>query len=380
MAQNPRHRSHAEGSWVPATIETCRIINVNIQDWTVDVMSEYGNKKYFDIQVMSPYFHFMNAEGIYVQPEPGCLVWLCRPTSGEFAAPFVMGFQAPFDEDTASFRNGRQTLNPGDIMMRTRDENFVILRRGGVVQIGATPMTQRMFIPIRNFIKDFCENYELYTLGGQLTWITERTDQTVDGAAPTKFSLLAKEKANNPLNIAELTVGSHGPSDTVTLALTIYDNGEKSRKPMISWELHKDGTSNWYVEKDWNLTTKKNIAIESQEGNVSVKATAGTVDVVANKAMSLKSETADVTVEAGGKILEKSTGHTIDAPEVKLGGAGAVSPIPMGNELKVWLESLLSSLNGAMICAAPGSPAVFAPSEVLKPLISTFLSPVSKTM
>jgi len=377
---NPRKRSHAEGEWVPASIDTGRVINVNVNDWTVDVVSEYGNKRYFDIQVMSPYFHFMNGEGIYVQPEPGCLVWICRPTQGRFAAPFVLGYQAPFDEDTATYRNGRQTLNPGDIMMRTRDENFVILRRGGVVQLGANPMTQRMFIPIRNFIKDFCENYELSTLGGELTWITDRTDQTIDGAAPTKFSLKAKEKANDKLHLAELTIGSHGPNDTATLLLNLYDQGTDSRTLMISLLCDNEGTVSWSMEKDWNLTAKANITVESTEGNIDVKAVAGTLSATSNKAMSLKSETEDVNVEAGGKVIEKSTGHVIDAPDIKLGGAGAASQGVMGTELKTWLEGLCDALSTAIICAAPGSPAVFAPGAVMKPVLATCVSQVVKTM
>ena len=372
--------SPIEGRWVPSTIETGRIINVNIEDWSVDVASEYANKRYFDLQVMMPYFHYVNGEGFYCMPEVGAMVWLCRPTQGKFAAPFVMGFQSPFDSDNGNFRSGRQSLNPGDMMMRTRDENFVILRRGGVVQIGATPIAQRMYIPIRNFIKDFCENYELHTFGGELTWITDRTEMTTDGSAPTKFSLIAKEKANDPAQIATLTIGSHGESDPTTLELVIFESGLAGALPKVRMVLEKTGNVSWYADQDWTLTAKSNINIEAQEGDVSVKATQGNVNYTANKDMKLLAETGNMNFESSaGTILEKSTGHTIDAPEIKLGGAGAVDPVPLGLKLKAFLSAFVAGVAAAQT-TVPNAPIAFTAAPALTAQLETILSPVSKTM
>jgi hypothetical protein len=372
-------RSHLESRWVPATIETGRIINVNIEDWSVDIVAEYANKRYFDLQVMMSYFHYVNGEGFYCMPEVGAMVWLCRPTQGKFAAPFVMGFQAPFDTDNGNFRCGRQALNPGDMMMRTRDENFVILRRGGVVQIGATPIAQRMYIPIRNFIKDFCENYELHTFGGELTWITDRTDVTTDGSAPTKFSLVAKEKANDPAQIATLTIGSHGESDPTTLELVIYESGAQGALPKVRMVLEKTGSVSWYADQDLALTAKNNITIEAQEGDVSVKATKGNVNYTANKNMNLQAEAGNMKLEASGTVLEKSTGHTIDAPEIKLGGAAAIEPVPLGLKLKDFLTAFVAGVAAAKT-TKPGDPIAFSAASTLSTQLETILSPVSKTM
>src|SRR5574337_1687504 len=113
----------------PAVIEKGRIVNVNIKDWSVDVAGEYANKIFLDVQVASPYLHYANGEGIYVMPEVGAMCWICIPSTGHMAPAFVLGFMAPIDERKgddgqipANFRAGRQNLNPGDIMMRTRDE------------------------------------------------------------------------------------------------------------------------------------------------------------------------------------------------------------------------------------------------------------------
>jgi len=358
----PQPFSVAEGEWRGAEIETCRIVNVNITAWTVDVISEYGNKRYFDIQVMSSYFHPTNGEGVYVQPEVGAMVWVCKPSAGRFAQAFVMGFQSVFDSNTSDFSGGRQALNPGDIMLRTRDENFIILRRGGVVQIGATPTAQRMFIPIKNIIRDFCENYELLSFGGELTWTTQRDDKTTDGAAMTKFSLLAKEKANDPKHVAELTIGSHGDGDKTTLLLKVNESGAKDAKLMVSLTVTKEGNVTWTTEKDYVMKVKKNYQLESAEGDITVKASQGAVNVQASKAISIKSDTDAVKIEASqGATLKGGSSATIDAPMVSIGGSGASSPLIKGDKLVSLLSTLITQIS-TFTCAAPGSPVVAAAS------------------
>lgn len=228
---NAQPTSMTESEWLGAEVETARIINVNIESWSVDCIAEHANKRYFDIQVMSPYFHFANGEGIYVQPEVGALCWICVPSSGRFAAPFVLGFQSAFDTDFNNFRGGRQTLNPGDIMMRTRDENFLILRRGGVLQVGATPVCQTMYVPIGNVIRHFCEQYELNTFGGVLEWKNTRTDETADGEVLTTLTLKVKEKVSTPEHDVLLTIGSHGDGAPTRLLLEVMDSGRTAMPP-----------------------------------------------------------------------------------------------------------------------------------------------------
>jgi len=377
--REPQPHSVMEGEWHPPSIETCRIINVNIEDWSVDVISEYGNKRYFDVQVSAPYFHFANGEGIYVQPEVGALCWLCRPSSGRFATPFVMGFQSAADESTTTFRGGRQSLNPGDIMLRTRDENFLILRRGGVVQIGATPTAQRLYIPIRNFIKDFCENYELFTFGGELTWLTDRDEKATDGKALTTFSLKAKEKADNKAHIATLSIGSHGDSDKTTLSLIINDSGDDGAKEMVNLSITKEGDVAWLVQKGYAIEAKENIQITSQEKDITIKAMKGLFTAQSNKAAMMKSDTADATVDgAVNAVLKGGTKAMMDAPMVHLGN-GAASPLVKGDMLVSFLGTLLTQIS-AFACAAPGSPVVAAPAVAsLAGQLSGLLSTASFT-
>ena len=196
-------------------VETGTIADVNTKNMTVGWASQYGGSYQPAIQIMSPYLHYNNGEGFTCIPETGAIAAICFP-SDEGGLPFVMGFLAaperegaqvanlqnaitdpgieteevpaptanttsaggstttPTNPSDASYRAGRPILNPGDMFWQGRYENFVILRRGGVLQIGSTQVCQRMYIPIRNFIRDFCENYELTTAAGTLAWHIRR--------------------------------------------------------------------------------------------------------------------------------------------------------------------------------------------------------------
>jgi hypothetical protein len=340
--------------YVPATVETGRIVNVNIRDWTVDVVSEHGDKKFFDIQVMAPYLHFANGEGMYCMPEVGALCWVCKPSDGSFGAAFILGFQAPHDETEDSFRNNRQSLNPGDMMMKTRDENFIILRRGGVVQVGSTPMAQRMYIPIGNAIRDFCENYELHTVAGDLTFLNARTEETTDGNVTTQMALGVREKARDPHPIANLTIGSHGEGDPTTLWLGITESGEDSAELKIELKMTKEGDVEWTIRNNFTMivdgdhaTTVGGSRSAEIAGDESVTVDGGItmeagMDGMWKAGVNATMEAAlNATVKAGAlAIVEGATIH--------LGGSGAAHPLIKGDLLIALLTTLLTNL-GALL-------------------------------
>lgn len=174
----------------PAKVVQGRVVNINLVKWTVDVVAQYDRMRYFNIQVSTPYLHHSNGEGIYIFPEIGATCMVCIPSdsSAPFVLAFVMAPETINDSSTdapagtsshgspqvnatdSSFAGGRPQPKPGDIWMRTRDENFVILHRGGVLQIGATELAQRIFIPLRNLVTDISENYEHHNSNGSVVW------------------------------------------------------------------------------------------------------------------------------------------------------------------------------------------------------------------
>lgn len=189
---------HKEGA-DSALILQCRVYNVNLQNWTVDVRATFDRKNYCDVQVGSPYLHYSNGEGFSVMPEIGAQCMICIP--GDSAPPFVLCFlmphelsQAASDEASlgtrshgspaknatdASFAGGRPLPKPGDQWLRGRDGQFVILHRGGVLSVGATELAQRIYIPLGNLVTDISGAYEHFNTGGAISWgIQEGASQT----------------------------------------------------------------------------------------------------------------------------------------------------------------------------------------------------------
>lgn len=214
-----RNSMTSSAGHTPALSLQAKITNVNMVNWTVDVVSQFDRHWFSDIQVLSPYLHPNNGEGIYVMPEVGAVCQICVPSDS--SPPYVLGFLAPMetsggnqlqdpsdpssasttapdgtqtaDPDAgtssdapagtrsrggstpspnvdASFAAGRPPSQPGDIVMRTRDGNFLILHRGGVLSYGSTELAQRIYIPIGDKILDVSKDYTHQNIGGTIHW------------------------------------------------------------------------------------------------------------------------------------------------------------------------------------------------------------------
>ena len=253
---NPLDRSAFRTSYfvpeggAPAYIHEARILDVNLTNWTVDCITNFDGKRFFDIQVASPYLNPNHGQGIYVMPEIGSKCVVAIPSDGP--PPFVLSFilpaekvteATPEEEDARSaattptgstFSGGRARAKPGDIVMKGRDGNFVILHRGGVLQFGATELAQRICIPIGNLITDISQNYNHFNSGGSINWgvrpgATEgnqetefkqtfrvfANDETADiRVAIGKVRITVPEKPGNTssaLDLAELEIGTKDP-------------------------------------------------------------------------------------------------------------------------------------------------------------------------
>lgn len=190
---------HSAGS-DPADIVQGKVINVNMALYTVDVYSSFDRKRYMDVPVSSPYMHYANGEGLSVIPEVGSVCYICTP--GDSSGPFVLAFVMPHanvdtsTEDSpqgqrskstptgggdASYAGNRPKGKPGDVSLSTRDGNFVRLHRGGVLQIGASELAQRIYVPLGNLVTDISENYQHLNTGGAISWGIQ------DGPSEEKF-------------------------------------------------------------------------------------------------------------------------------------------------------------------------------------------------
>jgi hypothetical protein len=329
---------------------------VNVRLYTVAVAAIFAKKVLTNISFAVPYAHPANGEGIYFMPEVGSICWICEPSDGN--KPFVIGWGAlPMDGD---YRNSKMSLNPGDIYLGTRDENFLILRRGGVVQIGGGPLSQRMFIPLNNTIKDFCENYSLFSLAGDFEWTVSRSENDTNGKRPAHVVLSARQFADDPKPIARLEIGSHGPDPETILSLSIADSGAKGQVVKFSLKLDKSGNLKMTaekagdikfkdklevtVDKDMTLFSKTNATFKGtlqanvEGGMVGIKSVTGPVKITAQTGVHVTAPGGGCAMRVGAgstpvmlapsDVLRWLNNHTHPVPGVVTGGGSTTSSAP----------------------------------------------------
>ena len=297
-----------------ALVERARVVTVNSRDYTCDVTTEFTFKNKFDIPFMSPYCNQIQGEGINFMPEVGAVCWICTP-SEEGREAFILGWTMV--DEGGSYRGGREMLNPGDLHFKTRDGNFLFLRRGGIVQIGSTPVCQRVYLPIRNIIQDYAENYELHTPAGDLTWQVLREEEDGDGHKACLYTLAYKEFADDPNEnpIGVLKMGSHGEGNDTILSLLTRDEGGGTTQ--TSLEIDKAGELTWTIKKfTFHVEGDADITVDG----LFTLAVLGAIDISAVGA--LTASAASMALSAGGATLALgSGGAALNGPQVGLGDA-----------------------------------------------------------
>ena len=354
----------SESNFSPVIIEDATVVDVNKNNYTCSVVTVHTSKRFDDIQVGHPYFHNANGEGQYVLPEVGAFCKLCR--GSDTTPPFIMCFIAipavresvdgtPTRSTAAggsttdvSFKGRRLDLQPGDMAWATRDENFVILRRGGVLQIGSTDLSQRIYVPVGNFIYDVCENYSMEALGGSLRWNVHRVENDPGGNAPISYVLSLGEFAQDEkasIMVRHMPPGSAEGDDKPAWEVVVAKNkidrqtGEYSDETYFM-QVMFDGKKS-EVTADYELHCKGKFTVNSD---------------------------GDLTLKSGGKArLEGASEARIKADQVitegttLLGGAGASQGVPLGIDLLAYLTTVATAINGiAAGSVAPPTPALLS--------------------
>lgn len=348
--------------------EECTITDVNRKTFTVTAESRHTAKTIEDIQVLVPYHHYANGEGIHHLPEVGAICLVGWPNDN--TPPFVMGYlgAASVEQSTdgaperstvaaegsdtdASFRSRRPQLNPGDIAFTTRDENFIILRRGGVLQIGATPISQRVYIPVLNFIKDFAENYEMHTFGGDVSWTVGRQEDDPSGDAPATYTFHLNEFAQDAKATVRIQHLPLGGSDKAAWQVHIAPQGID----------REDGS----VENE-----KYSMVITTGGNQAEIIGADRSVHVKGNDELTIDgSRTTDITGDdvttANGKIeLIASQNAVLAGLMVKLASRSASDPAVLGRELVQVLSTAMFTVDPTTNQATP-SPAFVAALQTI---------------
>jgi len=358
-----------------AWVEKGTVANVDMKNWTVDLISEYSGKYIPRVQIMCPYLEATNGAGIYAMPEVGTVAYFTSPSDGD--PPFILGFigvpkseatqaddltdsagqpgveteedlQQPVSTESTgaaapashggSFRSKRPNLNPGDIALVGHDGNFIYLRRGGVIQIGTTPTCQTMYIPVLNYLRQFCENYEMSMPGGACFWRVDRQEGDPAGEAPVIYRLTVRDKAQN--DKADVQVRFGHVSDDVRYELVIAPKNVKVDDGSASGEnytLRIKKSGDIEIVASGKLTEKYSGGRDTTVLGSDKLTVTGTQEV---KITGIKNEeVTGVHTFKAAVSMEVITGiKTIDAAIFKLGN-GSLEPILSSSMLITWLAA-----------------------------------------
>jgi hypothetical protein len=358
-----------------------KIIDVDTENFLVSVHCEMSGRIHQDIQIMSPYMHHNSGEGFSIQPEVGAVCLVAMLSDGN--PPIVIGFGAALEEmfveeeadppDTQeledggateaeeppdeenkpaySYRNGRGLQRMGTIALTTRDGNFLKLRRGGVVQIGANPVAQTFFIPIKNVVRTFAENWELDLVGGSSRWEVIREE---DGSSSCRHTAIFREYAEQAQASAILEIGDLDENFyRFRMLMEGIDatTGEMTSSPVLEVTFSKEG--------DIILACKSNTVTVEEDQTIEVKGTETETygklerEVKGDQKVKFKTETRE-----GTSSKEKLKSKLIEADSVILGGAGGAQPAVLGIKLVGWLAGHSHLMVGGAV--GPPDPAAIA--------------------
>lgn len=337
------------------------VIDVNTDNWTVDVRTKFDRRLLLGVQVGSPYLHFNQGEGFYVMPEIGAKCEVVIPSDG--SQPFVGWFIAPLeakgakpvtDEEgnvvlsvdpsgkdkpnagDASFSAGRYGAKPGDIVARGRDGNFLILHRGGVVQIGSSSLSQRLFIPLGNLMMDVSERYAHHNSGGSVSWGIQETPDKTSG--PTEFSQTFRVFANDKKAVLRLAAGrvteplGEADGDRTKGGLADLDIAPTGRDIVFELALADDGFDGHTNQPEKGARNKSKFRwLVDRQGGVFLR-TEGNLYLFSRHTLRLEAvEKVHVKTELTSiettTLSGKGTKAELDFAAVGLGPAGARRPV-----------------------------------------------------
>ncbi len=166
---------------------------------TYDVHDEMGGV-HNGIKYVPAYVEADGA-GSFVVPRVQTVVWLMFPSTAR--TPFIFACETPprqLDEgddleDPNDFRQNRPVINEGDhVLASSSPGGFAILRASGVLEFGASQFAKRLYIPVRNTIRDYFENWFVNSAAGTMSWTSRREDDRHGpDRTPVEFKLDIKD-------------------------------------------------------------------------------------------------------------------------------------------------------------------------------------------
>lgn len=159
-------------------VESAEVTRVDEVLGVIDVFSKITGRRCVNIDIGGEGFD-RNGGMMGAMPMVGDLGLIVHPSDSDIPK-LLRCF--PYIDPRTGARGKRRYMRAGDKMMSTMYGNYVHVHAGGVVDVAANPVTRRMYVPVLNQIKDFCENYMLHAGGGRFRWEVRREDRSSTGS------------------------------------------------------------------------------------------------------------------------------------------------------------------------------------------------------
>ena len=361
----------SSGTGVPAFVALATVEAVHPDRRTIDLQVDFGNKTLPDIPYDSGYSNSVTGTFFDSVPEEGAECYVCTPSDG--TRPFIMSWSTPpkegsFDEEEEPIQNhlGRKLgLQAGDIGLYNRRGAFMIMRKGGVLQVGASPIGQTMYIPVENMIRQYFQSYEAVSILGEMKWKHGEIKTEGDKTAVLLY-WSSKNFVEDDYNAITIRIGRAGQAEFDPKQNELF--GALHAKP---WKYRLATT---YPSKSAEETTFLSICVNplntgftytfqlDTEGNEFKKISGSlhwegesaylflqngftvefgaTGKIVGTAANGLEAYVQSITAKAISKILIKAGGScTLDGALIKLGGDSANYRAVLGEALLTYLAT-----------------------------------------
>lgn len=345
------------------TVVESKVIAVDTKGYSVDIISEGPGTLYAKgVPWSTPYRH-PDGGGIDFIPEVGATCWTLWHPYDSF--PVILGFSSPAHK-SLEWSSGRRELNPGDIIMWTRDDNRMILRRGGNIEIVSSKECQRVYIRARGAIEDLCKTWLMTTRGGELSWFTDDSAMSSATGARSVFRVAAKKFGQDAGAIATLSMGGLDIMDPTTLERAAVELvvGTNPLLRKFKMTIGEYGTVETSILDASTTTVTGNVSLTSRKGYT---ATATTDIKFESRGGSIKliSRAGTHTVEAvSSKETLKASKH-ISAKSIML-GTNPTEPAVLGLKLLQWLATHGHPTFGAPPAQGATLPTMLSKSVVLQ--------------
>jgi hypothetical protein len=344
----------------PAIVRAGRIIDVDPLRWTCIVKTDGGGldnlEIYRDIPLGGMYLHPLNGEGVYVMPEAGALVWICKPSEGD-AAWTIMSYRpyATRAVTTSTSPNkpvassNRPRLSPGDLAFLGRDQNGLFVRRGQLTEIFGGPLARTLYQGRTGTIHSLAQVMKLDVFGGSVRWDVDRPELDPDGHQGTRVDLKAKEFADDRAHVSRVQIGKFTSDTTISepvLRVQVFSSGDAEEAALVqasSLAANKSG--------EVELTTTGNVTVDVVAGGAAV----ASVHVSKDGTISITG-TAAVTVQGTSVTL------IAGSMQMAVAGAGVAVGAEAGVKTKVMKDLSFSTDAAAAwaevvaLCTALGLP------------------------